>query len=80
MILSLEGKLSQLERLLLCSRLYGFPTALKMTVRVASTSFIGALPESVRDDVLGRIRELASAWPAPLRLGYTTEAFAYERR
>jgi SAM-dependent methyltransferase len=48
--------------------------------RVASISFIGALPESDRTDVLGRVRELASEQAAPLRLGYTTEAFAYQRR
>jgi SAM-dependent methyltransferase len=48
--------------------------------RVASTSFIGALSEAEHDDVVRRIRELASGWEKPLRLGYTTEAFVYERR
>ena len=48
--------------------------------RVGSTSFIAALPERDREDVLGRIRALASGWPEPLRLGYTTEASVYERR
>ncbi len=48
--------------------------------RVGSTSFIAALPERDREDVLGRIRALASGWPEPLRLGYTTEAYVYERR
>ena len=47
--------------------------------RVASTSFIGALPGRERADVLSRIRALATAWPEPLRLGYTTEAYVYGR-
>jgi hypothetical protein len=46
---------------------------------VQSTSFIGALPAPERRDVLGRVRALAAAWPEPLRLGYTTEAYVYER-
>jgi SAM-dependent methyltransferase len=48
--------------------------------RVGSTSFIAALPERERLGVLGRIRALAAGWPEPLRLGYTTEAYVYERR
>jgi SAM-dependent methyltransferase len=48
--------------------------------RVGSTSFIAALPDRERDEVLGRVRELADSWSEPLRLGYTTEAYAYERR
>jgi SAM-dependent methyltransferase len=48
--------------------------------RVGSTSFIGALPDRDREDVLGRIRSLASGWPEPLRLGYATEVYVYERR
>lgn len=48
--------------------------------RVASISFIGALPAGEQEDVLGRVRALAAGWPEPLRLGYTTEAFLYERR
>jgi len=48
--------------------------------RVGSTSFIAALPDRDREDVLGRIRALASGWPEPLRLGYLTEAYVYERR
>jgi SAM-dependent methyltransferase len=47
--------------------------------RVESTSFIGALDERERADVLGRVRELAAGWTGPLRLGYTTEAYVYER-
>jgi SAM-dependent methyltransferase len=48
--------------------------------RVGSTSFIGALPDPERSLVLERVRALASGWPEPLRLGYTTEAYVYERR
>lgn len=48
--------------------------------RVGSTSFIAGLPERERAGVLGRVRELASGWPEPLRLGYLTEAYVYERR
>jgi SAM-dependent methyltransferase len=48
--------------------------------RVGSTSFIGALPEREREDVLARIRALAEGSEVPLRLGYLTEAYAYERR
>jgi SAM-dependent methyltransferase len=47
--------------------------------RVCSTSFIAALDEPVHSGVLGRIRELAESWPEPLRLGYTTEVYVYER-
>jgi SAM-dependent methyltransferase len=48
--------------------------------RVGSTSFIASLPDHDRDDVLRRVRELADGWTEPLRLGYTTEVYAYERR
>jgi SAM-dependent methyltransferase len=48
--------------------------------RVASISFIAALDESERSQVLARIRDLASGSAGPLRLGYTTEAYVYERR
>jgi SAM-dependent methyltransferase len=48
--------------------------------RVASTSYIAALAERERDDVLGRVRRLAAGWTEPLRLGYTTEAYVYARR
>ncbi len=47
--------------------------------RVGSTSFIAALDEREREQVLGRVRELAAGWTEPLRLGYTTEAYVYER-
>lgn len=48
--------------------------------RVASISFIGALPDAEHARVLERVRALASDTGRPLRLGYTTEAYVYERR
>jgi SAM-dependent methyltransferase len=48
--------------------------------RVASISYIAALPEPERNGVLGRVRELAERSPEPLSLGYTTEAYVYQRR
>jgi SAM-dependent methyltransferase len=48
--------------------------------RVGSTSFIAALPECERSAVLGRVRELALGWPEPLRLGYLTEGYVFQRR
>jgi SAM-dependent methyltransferase len=47
--------------------------------RVCSTSFIAALDERGLGEVLGRVRELAAGWTGPLCLGYTTEAYVYER-
>ena len=47
--------------------------------RVGSTSYIAALEERERAHVLGRVRELAARWTEPLRLGYTTETYVYER-
>lgn len=48
--------------------------------RVGSTSFIAALPDSERADVLARVRGVAAGTGGSVRLGYVTEAFAYERR
>ncbi len=48
--------------------------------RVASISYIAALPECERDEVIGRVRELAEQAPKPLRLAYATETYVYERR
>jgi SAM-dependent methyltransferase len=48
--------------------------------RVGSTSFIAALAEPDRSAVLDRIRALAAEVGEPIRLGYTTEAYVYERR
>jgi SAM-dependent methyltransferase len=47
--------------------------------RIASISFIAGLDEPERSKVLARVRELAADWTGPLRLGYTTEAYLYER-
>jgi SAM-dependent methyltransferase len=43
--------------------------------RVGSTSFIGALPDPERAEVLSRVRDMAAGWGESLRLGYTTEAY-----
>ncbi|HJS94892.1 MAG TPA: class I SAM-dependent methyltransferase [Solirubrobacteraceae bacterium] len=47
--------------------------------RVASVSFIAALDDAERERVLGRVRSLALDAGRPLRLGYSTEVYAYER-
>jgi SAM-dependent methyltransferase len=47
--------------------------------RVASISYIAALPEGERDQVIARVRELAERTPKPLRLAYATETYVYER-
>jgi SAM-dependent methyltransferase len=47
--------------------------------RVVSTSFVAALPAVEHDRVVARIRELAAGMEAPIRLGYNTEAYAYQR-
>ncbi|HET6864585.1 MAG TPA: methyltransferase domain-containing protein [Solirubrobacteraceae bacterium] len=47
--------------------------------RVGSISFIAALDDQERERVLGRVRALALAAGQPLRLGYSTEVYAYER-
>jgi len=48
--------------------------------RVASISYIAALPERERGEVIARVRELAERTPKPLRLAYATETSVYERR
>jgi SAM-dependent methyltransferase len=47
--------------------------------RVGSISFIAALDDDERARVLERVRALALDAGQPLRLGYSTEAYAYER-
>lgn len=47
--------------------------------RVGSISFIAALPDDERGQVLARVRALALDSGRPLSLGYTTEAYVYER-
>jgi SAM-dependent methyltransferase len=48
--------------------------------RVGSISFVAALPESEREAVLERIRELAAVTPLPIRLRYVAEAYVFARR
>lgn len=47
--------------------------------RVASVSFIAALPPAEHERVVGQLRALAGGTPPPIRLGYSTEADIYER-
>jgi SAM-dependent methyltransferase len=47
--------------------------------RVCSTSFIAALSERERGEVLARVRALGDRAEQPLRLGYVTEAYVFER-
>lgn len=47
--------------------------------RVGSISFIAGLDDEERERVLGRVRALALDAGQPLRLGYSTEAYVYER-
>jgi SAM-dependent methyltransferase len=47
--------------------------------RVGSISFIAALDDEERERVLGRVRALALEARGPLRLGYSTEIYAFER-
>jgi ubiquinone/menaquinone biosynthesis C-methylase UbiE len=48
--------------------------------RVVSTSFIAALDDATRADVVDRVRRLAEAQSQPLRLGYVSEVCVYRRR
>ena len=47
--------------------------------RVGSTSFVAALPDDRREEVLARVRALAERSGPSVRLGYVTEVFVYER-
>jgi ubiquinone/menaquinone biosynthesis C-methylase UbiE len=47
--------------------------------RVASTSFIAALPDGERAHVLARVEEYESGLPQPVVLPHVTELFAYAR-
>ena len=47
--------------------------------RFTSISYIAALPESERASVIERLRDVAAGAGNPIRLGYTTEAYVYER-
>lgn len=48
--------------------------------RVGSTSFIAALPDAERERVLARIRDLAARTDGPVRLGYVTQVYLYQRQ
>jgi SAM-dependent methyltransferase len=47
--------------------------------RIASISFVAALPAPERGGVVGRIRDLAARSPQPIRLEYHTEVYVYQR-
>ncbi len=47
--------------------------------RVASTSFVAALPESDRAAFVGRVRGLTVALPEPFAFPYRTDVFLLER-
>jgi hypothetical protein len=47
--------------------------------RVASVSFIAALPEAERARLLDRVRAVASEMDPPLALPYVADVFAYRR-
>jgi SAM-dependent methyltransferase len=48
--------------------------------RVASVSFIAALPEAEKSRLLDRVRAVAAAMAPPLALSYVADVFAYRRR
>jgi hypothetical protein len=47
--------------------------------RVASVSFIAALPDGEKAEVLDRIRTVASELEGPLALEYVAEVFVFDR-
>ena len=47
--------------------------------RIASTSYIAALPEAERQRLLGQVRALVAGVPRPLRLPYRTDVFSCRR-
>lgn len=47
--------------------------------RIASISFVAALPAPERNAVLGRIRDLAARTPQPIKLEYHTEVYVHKR-
>ena len=48
--------------------------------RVASTSFIAALPDDERERVLRETEQIEASLPDPIVLPHVTELFAYARR
>lgn len=47
--------------------------------RVGSTSFVAALPETEREALLARVRELAAERPEPITLPYETQVYVADR-
>jgi SAM-dependent methyltransferase len=47
--------------------------------RIASTSYVAALPEAERHRLLGQVRALVAGVPRPLRLPYRTDVFCCRR-
>lgn len=50
-----------------------------VVARIASTSFIAALPVDQRTHVLDQVRALAASWSEPVELPYVCELFAWSR-
>jgi SAM-dependent methyltransferase len=47
--------------------------------RVASTSYVAALPDAERQRLVGQVRTLAAGVPHPIRLPYRTDVFSCRR-
>ena len=47
--------------------------------RIASVSFVAALPDARRREALREVRQLAASVGSPVRLAYVTEGYAYRR-
>ena len=47
--------------------------------RIASTSYVAALPEAERQQLIGQVRTLAAGVPRPIRLPYRTDVFSCRR-
>ena len=47
--------------------------------RVASTSYVAALPDAERQHLIGQVRTLAAGVPRPIRLPYRTDVFSCRR-
>ena len=47
--------------------------------RIASTSYVAALPEAERQRLIGQVRTLAAGVPRPIRLPYRTDVFCCRR-
>jgi SAM-dependent methyltransferase len=47
--------------------------------RFSSISFVAALPDGTREQVIERLRAVAAGEEQPIRLGYTAEVYVYRR-